>query len=71
MKTPVSKAPLAYSLTEAAQAVGISVELLKTKIRAGDINPRYVNSKPVIPVTELQAWVDSLPLESRTERGRI
>jgi hypothetical protein len=62
LRTP--RVPLAYSLAEAAESVGVSLSTLKNVITAGDLNPVYVNSKPILTARELQAWLDSLPLES-------
>jgi predicted site-specific integrase-resolvase len=60
------RVPLAYSLAEAAESVGVSLSTLKNVITAGDLNPVYVNSKPVITATELTAWLSSLPPERKT-----
>jgi hypothetical protein len=54
---------IAYTILEAAQAVGYSDWVIKKAIAAGDITPRYANSKPIIPHTELVAWVESLPVD--------
>jgi predicted site-specific integrase-resolvase len=64
LRTP--RVPLAYSLAEAAESVGVSLSTLKNVITAGDLNPVYVNSKPVITATELTAWLSSLPPERKT-----
>jgi hypothetical protein len=61
----IQKPQIAYSLEQAADACGISLSLIKQFIRDGDLNPRYVNSKPIIPAPELAAWVDSLPYGPR------
>lgn len=55
--------PLAYSVKDAAAAAGISPSLLEQLIARGDLHPRWVNSKRVIPATELQAWIDNLPYD--------
>lgn len=55
--------PLAYSMKDAAATLGISLSLLYEKIAAGEITPKYVNSKPLIPAPELQAWLEALPTE--------
>lgn len=61
LRTPPQ--PLAYSMKGAAEATGVSVTLLEQFIARGDLIPRYANSKRIIPAAELQAWIDSLPLE--------
>ena len=55
--------PLAYSVKDAAEATGISASLLEQFIARGDITPRWVNSKRVLPAAELQAWIDALPYD--------
>lgn len=55
--------PLAYSVKDAAQAVGISPAKLEQIIARGDINPRWVDGKRIIAHGELLAWIDTLPFE--------
>ena len=55
---------LSYSLPEAAAAIGVSVQTIRRAIDKGDIVTRYPTRKPVIPVTELQSWLDRLPTEA-------
>ncbi|MFS0851994.1 helix-turn-helix domain-containing protein [Microbacterium sp. 179-I 3D4 NHS] len=54
---------LALTIPEAATAVGYSVETIRKQIRDNYLVPSYANSKPVIPVEELQRWLRSLPDE--------
>lgn len=54
---------LAYPLKEAAQAAAISLSQLRIEISKGEIVPRYVGRKPIVPASELQAWLDRLPTE--------
>ena len=54
-------APLAYSLKDAAAAIGVSIRSLYRIIDAGDLNVQYALSKRVISAEELQAYVKSLP----------
>lgn len=56
-------AKLAYSLEEAAAATGYGQTTLKVAIRRGELVPRYANAKPVIPTSELESWLSSLPTE--------
>ncbi|WP_372595450.1 helix-turn-helix domain-containing protein [Actinotalea sp.] len=55
--------PLAYTIPDAAQAVGLSERSIRDAIRRGDLAPRYFGSKPLIPAAELDAWLHSLPSE--------
>lgn len=54
---------LAYSLDEAAEEVGYSRRVIQMAIAKGDITPRFANSKPIISHAELEAWVESLPVD--------
>lgn len=54
---------VSYSLREAAEATGVSVDTIKRAIRAGNLVPRYVTSKGVIFADELRAWVENSPTE--------
>lgn len=55
--------PLAYSVADAAAAVGISESSLKIAIAKGEITPRFLGIKKLIPHTELESWLASLPTE--------
>lgn len=59
-------APLAYTIADAAQTVGLSEWSIRAAIRNGDLAPRYYGSKPLIPAVELEAWLHSLPSERTT-----
>jgi len=66
MSTPAlvtPPAPIAYSVKDAAAAVGVSVRKLESLIQSGDLNVRYVGSKRVLSAAELHAWIESLPYE--------
>lgn len=54
-------APLAYSVTGAADALGLSVSTIGELIRDGSLIVRYSRSKRVIPASELLKYLDSLP----------
>jgi hypothetical protein len=54
---------LAYSTTELARAIGVSVDLVQRAMRDGSLMPSYVSSKPIFPVTEAERWLSSLPTE--------
>ncbi|MDQ0679108.1 hypothetical protein QFZ30_002490 [Arthrobacter pascens] len=55
---------LAYTIDEAAEASGYSTDTIRRALRNSDMTARYANSKPVILVTELQEWLESLPTEA-------
>jgi hypothetical protein len=52
-----------YTLEAAAESLSISIRALQYIIAKGDIIPRYYGRKPLIPASELDAWVDRLPQE--------
>ena len=56
-------APLAYTIPEAALAVSVSTDTIRAAIRRGDLAPRYVGRKAIIPASELDAWLHALPSE--------
>ncbi|MCU1440004.1 MAG: hypothetical protein JWP85_1001 [Rhodoglobus sp.] len=55
--------PIAYSINDAARAIGQSVPTIKRAIAKGDLTPRYPNSKPIILHEDLLAWARALPVE--------
>lgn len=61
-------APLAYSIPDAAQAVGLSERSIRDAIRRGDLAPRFYGAKPLITAAELDAWLNALPSAPRTRR---
>jgi len=63
------RVPLAYNYADAADALGISVAQLDKLVRQGDLNPVYVNSKPIFPAPELLAWLATLPIEKPAPRA--
>jgi len=58
---------IAFSIEEAAEAIGYSPDTVRRAIRNNDLVARYANSKPVILATELQEWMQSLPTENPTK----
>jgi len=54
---------LAYSIDEAAAAVGYSSDTIRRAIRNSELVARYANSKPVVMAAELTAWLESKPTE--------
>lgn len=57
--------PLAYDLNEAARVAGVSVQSLRRANDAGLLTFRYPTSKPVVKRADLEAWIDSAPIDSR------
>lgn len=59
----VAKPKLAYSIKEAAEACGVSVDTIRRAITANDLIARYPTSRPVVDADELRAWLASKPTE--------
>jgi len=54
---------IAFSIEEAAAAVGYSTDTIRRAIRNNDLTARYVNTKPVVMASELTSWLESQPTE--------
>jgi len=54
---------VSYSLDGAAVAMGQSRKTIDRAIKAGDLTPRYVNSKAVILHSDLVAWIETAPVD--------
>lgn len=57
----MSKPKLSYSVREAADATGLSVDTIRAAIRTGRLEARYPTSKGVILATELDRWLEAAP----------
>lgn len=55
--------PIAYTVADAAEAVGVSPDVIRRAIRAGAIEVRYPTARPVIPADSLREWFRGLPTE--------
>lgn len=70
--TTAPLAPVAYDTAGAAAAAGVSVDVIKRALRAGDIEARYPKvdgrtiAKPLIPADELRRWVEAGSTERPT-----
>lgn len=56
----------AYSVPAFAELVDMSPNAIRNEIKAGNLVPSYVGVKPLIPRTEAERWLASLPTERRT-----
>ena len=52
---------LAYTISDAAVAVGVSERVIRRALASGDLTAKYVTSRPVILADELRAWVEAAP----------
>lgn len=53
----------AYTIPQAAEAYGVSHNVIRAHIKAGNLIARYPTSRPVIGAEELDAWFQALPSE--------
>lgn len=58
---------LSYNWVEAAEATGYSVDTIRRAVRNNQLTARYANSKPVILVSELTEWLESLSTEPKSK----
>lgn len=54
---------LAYDYAGAANATGVSADTIRRAVAKGELFPRYPNSKPIFLATDLQEWLESLPVD--------
>lgn len=57
---------LAYSVDEAAAAVGLSSKTLRRAQADGELRFHFPTSKPVVLRADLEAWIQSAPTSRRT-----
>ena len=58
-----TKDRVSYSLREAAEATGVSIDTIRRAIRAGHLVARYPTSHGVLFADELRAWIEDSPTE--------
>jgi hypothetical protein len=59
----MSAGKLAFNFEEAAEATGYSVDTIRRAVRNNELTARYANTKPIVLVSELTAWLEALPTE--------
>ena len=57
---PQANVPIAYTLKDAAAAVGMSEGFLRAEMRAKRLGHKYVGRRISIPHEALQSWYDSI-----------
>ncbi|MCU1418713.1 MAG: hypothetical protein JWP32_2887 [Schumannella sp.] len=57
--------PISYSVDGAAQAIGVSVDVIRKAVRDLDLPVRYYGRKPLIPAAALEKWFAGLPAERK------
>lgn len=68
---PTSRTILALSIPDAAAAVSVSRDVLQLAIKRGELIAHYPNSKPLIRLVDLEAWLDSLPTEKPAKPSQV
>lgn len=58
-----TKARIAYTLTDAAEATGLSERSIADAIRRGDLVAHYPTKRPQILADDLRDWIASAPTE--------
>lgn len=53
----------AFTVQEAAEATGVSADVIKSHIKHGNLVARYPSRRPIIPAEELRNWLEHLPTE--------
>ncbi|GAA3699385.1 hypothetical protein GCM10022377_10480 [Zhihengliuella alba] len=54
---------IAYTVEQAASAVGVSKDIIRAHIKRGNLVARYPSSRPIISAQELGDWLEALPTE--------
>ena len=58
---------IAYSVHEAAEAVGIGLTKLREEIASGNLRARKLGKRTMITIAELNQWLDKMPYLDPTE----
>ena len=53
----------AFTVQEAAATYGVSPDVIRAQIKAGNLIARYPTSRPIIGADELKNWFEALPTE--------
>jgi hypothetical protein len=62
MTAPI--AAVSYNIQDAATATGVSADIIRRAIHAGNLPVRYPTSRPVILAADLLRWVEQSPTAS-------
>lgn len=54
----------AYTVQEASKTYGVSPDVLRSHIKAGNLAVKYPSSRPIIGADELRNWFNALPDEA-------
>jgi excisionase family DNA binding protein len=56
-------APVSLTYADAAESVGVSVDVIRRAVRAGDLTAHYPTARPVIRREDLDEWIKRTPTE--------
>jgi hypothetical protein len=62
-------ARIAYTYADAAEATGVSIDVIRRAVRAGDLVPAYPTTRPVLLADDLRDWLRACPSESPGVKG--
>lgn len=64
---------VAYTISEAAEAAAVGEHVIANAIRGHELIARAVGKNPIVLQTDLQAWLESLPVwgQSGTIRSAV
>lgn len=54
---------VSYTVQEAADATGLSADVIRRAFRSGELTVHYRTSRPLILRRDLEAWIESAPTE--------
>jgi len=54
-------APVSLTYADAAEAAGVSVDIIRRAVHAGDLIAHFPTSRPVILADDLKAWIAATP----------
>lgn len=54
---------IALNAQEAAEACGVSIDIIRAAYRSGRLPVHYVTTRPLILVRDLEEWIASAPQE--------
>lgn len=61
-EAPIDPAPLALSVKAFCRKANIGHDKFYDEVRKGRLRPRKLGARTLIPVSEAQRWLDSLPV---------
>lgn len=56
---------ISYTYAEAADACGVSEDVIRRAVRNGDLAPHYPTARPVLLADDLREWIESSPTQRK------